>query len=90
MSSKILTVNNIEVVYNNVILVLKGISLEIQKNGIGMVALVGITVRRKTPKIITGLTKIQNCKIKDSIIIKLLGGNSGLILLVAGRKITRG
>jgi branched-chain amino acid transport system ATP-binding protein len=56
----ILSVNNIEVVYNHVILVLKGISLEIEEKGI--TALLGSNGAGKstTLKAISGLLRVEN------------------------------
>ena len=72
MGDSILEVNNIEVVYNDVILVLKGISLEVKEEGV--VALLGGNGAGKstTLKAITGLLKVQNGKIKDGT-VKFMG-----------------
>ncbi len=53
-AAKLLTVNNIEVVYDHVILVLKGVSLEVPEGGI--VALLGANGAGKT----TTLKSISN------------------------------
>ena len=53
-ADKILAVNNIEVIYDHVILVLKGVSLEVPKGGI--VALLGANGAGKT----TTLKAISN------------------------------
>ena len=49
-AAKILSVNNIEVVYDHVILVLKGVSLEVPRSGI--VALLGANGAGKTLSLI--------------------------------------
>jgi len=63
-----LRVNNIEVVYNDVILVLKGISLEVPE--FGVVALLGANGAGKstTLKAITGILKTQNGELKEGTI----------------------
>lgn len=62
-TEKILSVNNIEVLYDHVILVLKGVSLEVDKGGI--VALLGANGAGKTTTIrsILGLTPPRRGKI---------------------------
>lgn len=64
----ILRVNNIEVVYNEVILVLKGISLDVVQGKI--VALLGANGAGKTTtlKAISGLLKAENGKVTDGSI----------------------
>jgi len=64
-----LKINNIEVVYNDVILVLKGLSLEVQKNSI--VSLLGSNGAGKTTtlKAISGLLRPDNGDITDGDII---------------------
>jgi branched-chain amino acid transport system ATP-binding protein len=63
-----LRVNNIEVVYNEVILVLKGISLEVPE--FGVVALLGANGAGKstTLKAITGILETQNGELKEGTI----------------------
>ena len=63
-----LEVNNIEVVYNDVILVLKGISLSVPERGI--VALLGANGAGKTTslKAVSGLIKLQNGKLEGGTI----------------------
>ncbi len=63
-----LKMNNIEVVYNEVILVLKGISLEVPE--FGVVALLGANGAGKstTLKAITGILKTQNGELKEGSI----------------------
>ena len=58
-TEKLLEVNNIEVIYNHVILVLKGVSLSVPKGGI--VALLGGNGAGKTTtlKAISGLLKSE-------------------------------
>jgi len=60
-----LKVNNIEVVYNNVILVLKGISLEVPDSGV--VALLGVNGAGKTTtlKAISGILESENGELED-------------------------
>jgi len=66
--SLILNVNNIEVVYNDVMLVLKGVSLSVQKGKI--VCLLGTNGAGKTTtlKAISGLLKQENGEIRDGSI----------------------
>lgn len=63
-----LEVNNIEVVYNDVILVLKGISLNVPENGI--VALLGANGAGKTTtlKAISGVLPLQNGELEGGAI----------------------
>jgi branched-chain amino acid transport system ATP-binding protein len=63
-----LSVNNIEVVYNNVILVLKGISLNVPE--FGVVALLGANGAGKstTLKAISGILKLQNGDLKEGTV----------------------
>ena len=60
-----LKVNNIQVVYNNVIMVLKGISLEVPEGK--AVALLGANAAGKTTtlKAISGILKFQNGEVED-------------------------
>lgn len=96
-SGPMLTVNNIEVVYNNVILVLKGISLQVQDEQI--VALLGANGAGKstTLKAISGLLKPELGEVtRGSIVYN--GGNiengdprrsvlMGIIQIVEGREV---
>lgn len=63
-----LSVNNIQVVYNNVILVLKGISLKVSESG--TVALLGANGAGKstTLKSISGILKSQNGEVEEGSI----------------------
>ena len=60
-----LKVNNIQVVYNNVIMVLKGISLEVPEGKV--VALLGANAAGKTTtlKAISGILKFQNGELEE-------------------------
>jgi branched-chain amino acid transport system ATP-binding protein len=60
-----LRVNNIQVVYNDVIMVLKGISLEVPEGGV--VALLGANAAGKTTtlKTISGILKFQNGELEE-------------------------
>ena len=60
-----LRVNNTQVVYNDVILVLKGISLEVPENGI--VSLLGANGAGKTTtlKFINGIIQTQNGELEE-------------------------
>jgi ABC-type dipeptide/oligopeptide/nickel transport system ATPase component len=64
----LLKVNNIEVVYNEVILVLKGISLQVPE--FGVIALLGANGAGKstTLKAITGILETQNGELKEGTI----------------------
>lgn len=69
----LLEVNNIEVIYNHVILVLKGVSLTVPKGGI--TALLGAMARARRPRSKQSLTCcIQNAarsrKARSSIVAK--------------------
>ena len=63
-----LKVNNIEVIYNDVILVLKGLSLEVKEGQI--VALLGANGAGKTTtlKAISGILKVENGEVTDGTI----------------------
>jgi branched-chain amino acid transport system ATP-binding protein len=67
-SETLLEVNNIEVVYNDIIQVLRGVSLTVQKGGI--VALLGTNGAGKTTTLraISGLLKPENGFIRDGYI----------------------
>jgi len=66
--SSILKVNNLEVLYNNIILVLKGLSLEVEKGKI--VALLGSNGAGKstTLKAISGFLPLEDGEITDGTI----------------------
>jgi branched-chain amino acid transport system ATP-binding protein len=67
-AEKILMVNNIEVKYHEVILVLKGVSIEVPRGGI--VALLGANGAGKstTLKSISGLLKVEVGEVTDGAI----------------------
>ena len=67
-SEKLLEVNNIEVVYNDIIQVLRGVSLSVPKRGI--IALLGTNGAGKTTTLraISGLLKPENGFIRDGYI----------------------
>ncbi len=69
MSEAMLQVNNIEVIYNKVILVLKGLSLEVRRGQI--VALLGANGAGKTTtlKAISGLLKPEDGEVTDGSIV---------------------
>ncbi|MDY6878715.1 MAG: ABC transporter ATP-binding protein [Desulfatiglans sp.] len=68
MSESILKINNIEVKYHEVILVLKGVSIEVPRGGI--VALLGANGAGKstTLKAISGLLKVEDGEVTDGAI----------------------
>ena len=80
-----LEVNNIEVVYNDIIQVLRGVSLNVKKGGI--VALLGTNGAGKTTTLraISGLLKPENGFIRDGY-IKFIGND---ITNVLGTKVVR-
>jgi branched-chain amino acid transport system ATP-binding protein len=69
MAEPILSLNNIEVIYNRVILVLKGLSIEVPESSI--VALLGANGAGKTTtlKAISGLLKPENGAVTDGSIV---------------------
>jgi len=69
MSENLLSLNNIEVIYNDVILVLKGLSMEVQHGKI--VALLGANGAGKstTLKAVSGLLKPENGAVTDGSIV---------------------
>jgi branched-chain amino acid transport system ATP-binding protein len=71
-----LRVNNIQVVYNDVILVLKGISLEVPEKG--KVALLGANGAGKTTtlKSVSGIIRSQNGELEEGD-IEFLGESIG-------------
>jgi branched-chain amino acid transport system ATP-binding protein len=84
-SEYMLEVNNIEVVYNDIIQVLRGVSLNVKKGGI--VALLGTNGAGKTTTLraISGLLKPENGFIRDGY-IKFIGSD---ITNVLGTKVVR-
>jgi len=84
-SEYMLEVNNIEVVYNDIIQVLRGVSLNVKKGGI--VALLGTNGAGKTTTLraISGLLKPENGFIRDGY-IKFVGSD---ITNVLGTKVVR-
>src|SRR5438876_1125598 len=96
-NTSILNLNNVEVRYHEVILVLKGVSLEVPQNGI--VALLGANGAGKstTLKAISGLLKHENGRVTDGS-IEFLGkrierqsaeeiAHSGIIQVIEGRRV---
>src|SRR5712692_3005086 len=96
-ASALLAVNNIEVIYNHVILVLKGVSLEVPQRGI--VALLGANGAGKstTLKAISGLLKHENGRVTDGS-IEFMGdridrqsaeeiSKAGIIQVIEGRRV---
>jgi len=63
----LLNVNNIEVIYDHVILVLKGVSLEVPEGGI--VALLGANGAGKSTalKAISNLVRVERGAVKDGV-----------------------
>ena len=93
----ILKLNNVEVMYHEVILVLKGVSLEVPQSGI--VALLGANGAGKstTLKAISGLLKHENGRVTDGS-IEFLGqridrksaeeiSRGGIIQVIEGRRV---
>ena len=68
---KLLDVNNIEVVYNDIIQVLRGVSLNVKKGSI--VALLGTNGAGKTTTLraISGLLKPENGYIRDAVSVQV-------------------
>lgn len=96
-NGNILNLNNIEVMYHEVILVLKGVSLSVPSGGI--VALLGANGAGKstTLKAISGLLKHENGRVTDGS-IEFLGqridkksaeeiSRSGIIQVIEGRRV---
>ena len=97
MSESILKLNNIEVMYHEVILVLKGVSIEVPKRGI--VALLGANGAGKstTLKSISGLLKHEDGEVTDGS-IEFMGekihhlpaeeiAKRGIIQVIEGRRV---
>ena len=96
-TEKLLEVNNIEVVYNDIIQVLRGVSLEVTEGGI--VALLGTNGAGKTTMLraISGLLKPENGFIRDGFvkfrnqdITNLLGTHVvklGAVMVPEGRRV---
>ncbi len=97
MAAHMLQLNNIEVVYHEVILVLKGVSLEVPSGGI--VALLGANGAGKstTLKAISGLLKHENGRVTDGS-IEFMGerihrksaeeiSRMGIIQVIEGRRV---
>jgi branched-chain amino acid transport system ATP-binding protein len=84
-SANLLEVNNIEVVYNDIIQVLRGVSLAVPKGGI--VALLGTNGAGKTTTLraISGLLKPENGFIRDGY-VKFAGND---ITNVLGTQVVR-
>ena len=68
MGQVMLNVNNIEVIYDDVILVLKGLSMEVKEGQV--VALLGANGAGKTTtlKAISGLLKVEDGEVTDGTI----------------------
>ena len=97
MSEKMLRLNNIQVIYSDVILVLKGLSLEVAQGQI--VALLGVNGAGKTTtlKAISGLLKTEDGRVTDGS-IEFMGGRvdgldpedicrRGIVQVMEGRKV---
>lgn len=63
-----LRLNNIEVVYSNVILVLKGVSMELKENGIAVLLGANGSGKTTTLKAISGLLRSENGAVTDGSI----------------------
>lgn len=96
-NDSILKLNNVEVMYHEVILVLKGVSLEVPQGGI--VALLGANGAGKstTLKAISGLLKHENGRVTDGS-IEFLGeridrkaaeeiSKAGIVQVIEGRRV---
>jgi branched-chain amino acid transport system ATP-binding protein len=96
-SDKILKINNIEVMYHEVILVLKGVSIEVPRRGI--VALLGANGAGKstTLKSISGLLKHEDGEVTDGS-IEFMGekihhlyaeeiAKKGIVQVIEGRRV---
>ena len=97
MSEAILKINNIEVKYHEVILVLKGVSIEVPQGGI--VALLGANGAGKstTLKAISGLLRHENGRVTDGS-IEFMGqridkmpsekiARAGIVQVIEGRRV---
>lgn len=97
MSEAILKINNIEVKYHEIILVLKGVSIEVPQGGI--VALLGANGAGKstTLKAISGLLRHENGRVTDGS-IEFMGqrierfasekiAHAGIVQVIEGRRV---